>query len=69
MRPFWTWSRSVPESFKRSRSFSLSQKSMTMGFDFADEIVCFQFLSTVANLRPSLGSCLLMSGDSKMGWR
>ena len=31
--------------------------------------VAHQFLLTVANFLPSAGSCLLMSGLSKMGWR
>ena len=32
-------------------------------------IVARQYLSTVANLFPSRGSCLFKSGESKMGLR
>lgn len=50
---------SVPPAsshLKRSRSFGLLQNSRTLLFDFALDIVCRQFLSTVANFLPSAGS-------------
>ena len=52
-----------------SRS-SVSKKTLSeASAERAAVTVAHQFLLTVANFLPSAGSCLLMSGLSKMGWR
>lgn len=54
----------------RSSSFELLQKSMTLLLLLALEIVCLQFLSTMANFFPSVGSflCLFARKNQSKAW-
>ena len=59
----------TPSSQSSSSEKFREKHRVGTGRALAAVTVAHQFLLTVANFLPSAGNCLLMSGDSKMGWR